>query len=349
MPTIDAAALLAFSCRVLRAAGMPDGDAEVTAGLLVEANLRGVDSHGVLRLIQYADSIAAGDVEGSPEVRVLSRTGSHALVDAGGGYGFVPTTLACDVAGALADEHGVGVVGVRDSHHFGMGGPYARRIAAAGNVGMVLTNAGPAMAPAGVRVPVVGNNPLAIAAPRRAPQPPLVLDMALSQTAFGRVRLAAAEGREIPLGWALDSDGQPTTDARRALEAQLLAPVGGHKGLGLALMLDVLAGALTGSPVGADASTHGQRAGGVGHLVLALSPQLFVEREAFLDAVERFADGIKLHDGPEAEVLLPGERGDRSAAQRRADGVDLSAELALQLDALARRLGVDPLVPAGGA
>ena len=156
--------------------------------------------------------------------------------------------LACDLAAELAGEHGMAVVGVRDSHHFGMAGLYAERIAEAGLVGIVTTNAQPIMAPPGIASPLLGNNPLAIAAPRAAPHPPLVLDMAMSQTALGRIRLAAAEGRPIPEGWALDEQGQPTTDAGRALAAGLLAPTGGHKGLALALMIDVLAGVLTDSP-----------------------------------------------------------------------------------------------------
>jgi len=326
----------AFAERVLEAVGMPREDARITAECLVEADLRGMPGHGVLRLIQYEASIAAGDVRAAPEVRVLRRAGSAALVDADGGYGYRPTMLACDLAAELAAERGVAVAGVRDSHHFGMAGLYAEALARRGLAGIVLTNAQPVMAPAGIAAPLLGNNPLAIAAPRRAPHPPLVLDMAMSQTALGRIRLAAAEGRPIPEGWALDEQGRPTTDAARALAAGLLAPMGGHKGLALALMIDVLAGALTGSPVGRDADAHRHASGGVGHLVIAVRTDLFAETAAFEDGVERLLAGLRERG---AEVF-PGDPELRARERGLREGIDISDELAARLDALAARLGV---------
>ena len=343
MPTLGHDELLAFARRASRAMGLPPDHADVTARCLVAANLRGLDSHGVLRLLQYADSIAAGDVRADARVRVVEQAGCRALVDAGGGYGYAPTTLACELARTLAAVHGAAVVGVRDSHHFGVAGIYAESLAEAGLVGIVLTNAQPVMAPPGVATAIVGNNPLAIAVPRRPPGPPIVLDMALSQTALGRIRLAAAEGRPIPEGWALDEEGRPTTDAARALAANLLAPAGGHKGLGLALMIDVLAGILTGSPFGARADAHRRIDGGVGHLVVALAPDLFVARERFLANVEELAMSVKAHDTPGAPVLLPGEPELAAEARRRRDGIVLSDQLTGRLDRLAERLGVEPL------
>ena len=249
---MDPAVVGPFATRVLQAIGMPEEDAALTADCLVAAELRGMPGHGILRLIQYAGSVAAGDVRAAPDVRVLRREGASALVDADGGYGYVPDDAR-----------------VRSRRRAGRRARHGRRRRArqpplrhgrpatpsgsreAGLVGIVMTNAQPIMAPPGIASPLLGNNPLAIAAPRAAPNPPLVLDMAMSQTALGRIRLAAAEGRPIPEGWALDEQGQPTTDAGRALAAGLLAPTGGHKGLALALMIDVLAGVLTGSPAGA--------------------------------------------------------------------------------------------------
>jgi LDH2 family malate/lactate/ureidoglycolate dehydrogenase len=314
--------------------GMPDEHAALTARCLVAADLRGMPGHGVLRLIQYADCIAAGEVRAAPEVRVLRREGATALVDAGGGYGYAPTMLACDLAAGLAGEHGLAVAGVRDSHHFGMAGLYAEALAERGLAGIVLTNAQPIMAPEGAATPLLGNNPLAIAVPRAAPHPPLVLDMAMSQTALGRIRLAAAEGRPIPEGWALDEEGRPTTDARRALAAGLLAPAGGHKGLALALMVDVLAGVLTGSPAGRDADAHGRIEGGVGHLVIALRTDLFSDR--FAGGLEELLAGLRAQ-GP---VVFPGDPEHAALRRGRRDGVPVSGELRARLDDLATRLGV---------
>jgi LDH2 family malate/lactate/ureidoglycolate dehydrogenase len=338
----DAAALEAFAARALAAMGMPEDHAQLTARCLVAADLRGMPGHGVLRLIQYADCIAAGEVRAAPDVRVLRREGATALVDADGGYGYAPTMLACDLAAELAGAHGLAVAGVRDSHHFGMAGLYAEALAERGLAGIVLTNAQPIMAPQGISTPLLGNNPLAIAVPRAAPYPPLVLDMAMSQTALGRIRLAAAEGRPIPDGWALDEDGRPTTDAARALAAGLLAPAGGHKGLALALMIDVLAGVLTGSPAGRDADAHGRIDGGVGHLVIALRTDLFSDR--FADGVEELLAGLRA-SGP---VVFPGDPEHAALQRGRRDGVPVSGELGARLDELAAGLGVLPLGPGRG-
>ncbi len=345
---MDPAVVGPFATRVLRAIGMPDDDAALTADCLLAAELRGMPGHGILRLLQYADSVAAGDVRAAPDVRVLRRDGASALVDADGGYGYAPTMLACDLAAELAGEHGMAVVGVRDSHHFGMAGLYAERLAQTGLVGIVLTNAQPIMAPPGIASPLLGNNPLAIAAPRAAPHPPLVLDMAMSQTALGRIRLAAAEGRPIPEGWALDEEGQPTTDAARALAAGLLAPTGGHKGLALALMIDVLAGVMSGSPAGEGADAHGHIEGGVGHLVIALRTTLFVDAEAYAAGIELLLAGLRAQGSDEAPIVFPGDPELDARERAGRDGIQISSELAEQLDALAMRLGVLPLSVARG-
>jgi LDH2 family malate/lactate/ureidoglycolate dehydrogenase len=331
------AELRAFATRMLAAFGMPEEDAELTARCLVAADLRGMPGHGVLRLIQYHDSIEQGDVRAAPEVRVVRREAVTALVDAGGGYGYRPTMLACELAAERAVTAGMAAVGVRNSHHFGMAGLYAEALAERGLAGIVLTNAQPIMAPPGIGTPLVGNNPLAIGVPRAAPHPPLVLDMAMSQTALGRIRLAAAEGRPIPEGWALDETGQPTTDAERALAAGLLAPTGGHKGLALALMIDVLAGVLTGSPAGMAADAHRHADGGVGHLVLALRTDLFSDQ--FAAGLEELLDGLRA----QGLETFPGDPELDALRRGRAEGIAISDELAGRLEALAIQMDVLPL------
>lgn len=341
MPQVPEAELRAFAARVLKAAGLQSDEAAAAADGLVAANLRGVDSHGVLRLIQYADSLSRGEINPRPDVRVIHRRGATALVDADHGYGFRPSMLAMDTAVTLAREHGVGLAGVRDSHHFGMAAMYAIRAAQAGMAGIVFTNAMPVLAAPGGARPVVGNNPLAFALPRRPPAPPLVLDMALSQVAFGYVRLAAAEGREIPLGWARDGRGLPTTDAAAALDTGSLEPIGSHKGYGLAVVMELIAGVLTGSAFGAAAHPHERP--GVGHLMIALDPGMFVGAERFFDGVQTLEREIReapLAEGSDA-VYLPGEIEQSREDARRLSGVPISDQLAERLAELARRLGVD--------
>jgi L-2-hydroxycarboxylate dehydrogenase (NAD+) len=350
MTTFAAARLTDFAEGVLAAIGLAEDESRLVAACLVEANLRGIDSHGLLRLIQYASAIERNEVNPRPQVRVERLHPSAALVDAGGGYGFRPAQMAMDLAVELATASGVGLAGVRNSHHFGMAAIYAERSSSAGLIGIVTTNTGPVMAPAGVTTPLVGNNPLAIAVPRRPPALPLVLDMALSGTAFGRIRLAAAEGRAIPLDWAHDRKGRPTVDAAEALAASLLAPIGGHKGYVLSVMLEVLTGILTGSRFGLDADAHSHREGGVGHLLIAIRPDLFVHRERFLESVEVLVAQLRSASTTQGvEVLLPGEIEQRTREQRTAAGVPLSHELAGQLDGLAAQLGFAGrlLAPAG--
>jgi LDH2 family malate/lactate/ureidoglycolate dehydrogenase len=339
--TFSTTRLTLFAEGVLGALGLGPDDSRAAAACLVEANLRGVDSHGLLRLVQYADALEGEQVNRRPTVRVERQHPAAALVDADGGYGFRPAQIAMDVAVELAGVSGVGLVGVRNSHHYGMAAVHAERASSAGLIGIVTTNTGPVMAPAGVTAPLVGNNPLCIAVPRRLPAPPLVLDMALSGTAFGRIRLAAAEGRPIPLGWAHDRDGKPTTDAAEALAASLLAPMGGHKGYVLSVMLEVLTGILTGSRFGLEADAHSHRGGGVGHLLVAVRVDLFVDRERFLDSVEILVEQLRSAPrGEGVDVLLPGELEQRTRDQRSLTGVPISDQLAAELDDLAARLGV---------
>ena len=334
-----------FALRILSAGGMDEEGARAAAQGLVEANLRGVDGHGVVRLMQYVASLEHGEVNPSPRITIVSGTGPHALVDAGGGYGYAPTQRAADLASMLANEHGLAIVGVRNSHHFGVAAIYANRVAAQGLIGIVTTNTDSVMAHGAARRAVVGNNPIAIAVPRREPHQPVMVDFALSQTAFGRIRLAAAEGRPIPTGWALDPEGRPTTDSRAALAASMLLPIGDHKGYALAFVTEALAGILTGSPFGKDASAHRHREGGVGHLVIAIRPDIFVGRDAFLDSLETWIGQVRsapVADGAPS-LVIPGEPELTIHVRRLAEGIPVSEELSAQFAVLAARLGVAPL------
>jgi LDH2 family malate/lactate/ureidoglycolate dehydrogenase len=342
MPRVDAEDLRAFAERVLTAAGLAEDDVPATADGLVAASVRGVDSHGVFRLPQYVDCLQRGEINARPRVRLLDRRGATALVDADGGYGFRPSLLAGQLAVENAASSGIGLVGVRNSHHFGMAAIYTIRISEAGMIGLVTTTGVAIMAPPGGARPVVGNNPISCAVPRTPPHPPIVLDMALSEVAFGKIRLAAVENRPIPLGWAFDARGRPTTDPEEALRGGLLAPTGQHKGYGLSVIVEVLAGILTGSPFATAADAHGHREGGVGHIVISINPGAFGDTGRFYDGVEQLVAQIKavpLAEGA-AGVFLPGEPESNTAQVRLREGVPVSAELAERLGALAKQLGV---------
>jgi L-2-hydroxycarboxylate dehydrogenase (NAD+) len=347
-PRVSAPALRSFAARILRAAGMEPEDARATAACLVLADLRGVGGHGVFRLLQYTDSIAAGEINLRPRVRVLKRSGATALVDADGGYGFRPTLLAMDEAVAIARRAGVGLVGVRNSHHFGMAAAFALRAASARKVGLVTTNSLPQIAAPGGAAAVVGNNPYAVAVPRAGRRHPIVVDVALTEAKFGTAGLAALAGEPLPAGLALDSAGRPTTDPAAALASGILTSIGGRKGYALSVAAEVLAAALTGSPIAKDSHCHRFARGGIGHLLLAVDPARLVSRRSFDAAVETLCLHVK-QSGGETEVFLPGELGFRTYERRRSEGVPLPPALVLELRRLARELRVrQPVVAEPG-
>jgi len=343
-PRVRAGELRRFATRILEAAGLQRVDAAATAECLVEADLRGVGGHGVFRLMQYTDSIAAGDINRRPNVRVVKKRGATSLVDADGGYGYRPALMAVDAALGLAHRFGVGCVGVRNSHHFGMAAAYALRAARARAIGFVTTNSLPQITPPGGAEAVVGNNPYAVAVPRAGRRRPVVVDIALTEGRFGTAGLAALAGTPIAAGLALDTRGKPTTDPRAALESGILVAIGRQKGYGLSVAAEVLAGALTGSPVARDSHCHRMAAGGVGHFVLAIEPEFFIARRAFDAAVETLCRHVKATRPaePGGEVYLPGELGWRTHEARTRDGIPLPTALFDELGSLAGRLGVRP-------
>lgn len=344
-PRVSERGLRRFAARALRAAGMAAEDADASAACLVLADLRGVGGHGVFRLLQYTDSMAAGEINLQPRVRVVRQDGATALIDADGGYGYRPALEGMDLAVELASRHGIGCVGIRNSHHFGMAATFVLRAAEAGAVAFVTTNSLPQLASPGGSRAVVGNNPYAFAIPRPGRRRPLVVDIALTEAHFGVAGVAAAQGTLLPPGLALDEQGLPTTDPAAALASGMLVAIGRQKGYGLSVAAEVLAAALTGSPVGLDSHCHRKPAGGVGHLLIAIRPDGFVERPLFDAAVEMLCSQIRsVPPAPGADgVYLPGELGWRTYERRRREGIPLPPPLVDALQDLAGRLGVPRL------
>lgn len=331
--------LMAWAEALLRHAGADPPSAQAVAWALVEADLRGVSSHGLLRLPIYLRRLEAGLVNPSPRLPAELK-GAVALLD--GEYGFGPRVAlrAVELAGELAQAHGLGAVGVRRSTHFGMAGLYAEKLAQRGFLALVTTNAEPDVVPYGGREKALGTNPIAFAAP--APQGVVVGDLATSQAAMGKVFLARKRGERIPPDWGVDREGRPTEDPH-AVHA--LLPLGGPKGYALALLVEVLSGVLAGAGV-----THGigrmydewDRPQDVGHFFLALDPEAFLGREAFLERMGRLWAELKATPPAPGfpEVLLPGELEARRRAQALREGLELPEEVVAELKALGARYGV---------
>ncbi|SDM19917.1 Malate/lactate/ureidoglycolate dehydrogenase, LDH2 family [Geodermatophilus siccatus] len=328
---------------VLTALGVPGADAALVADSLVQADLWGHSSHGLLRLPWYAARLRSGAMRAVTEPAVLTDTGPLVLLDGRDGIGQVLTDRARALATDRARQHGVGVVGVRNSNHFGTAMWFTRRAARDGLVAVLTTNASPAMAPWGGREKRVGTNPWSIAAP--APDGRVVaVDIANTAVARGKIYLAQSRGESIPESWALTADGAPTTDPAEGVLGVVL-PMAGHKGYAIAFMMDVLSGALTGSGVGTE--VHGpyepEARSRAGHLFLAIDPSALGDRADYEARVQRLIDEVKsvpLAQGSD-EVFHPGEVEDRAeAANLAAGGVVLAAESLADLRRLATETGV---------
>src|SRR6185503_10206934 len=225
--------------------GLSSPNAKLTAENLVFANLRGVDSHGVIRLKIYTDRLRASGFKPKARPRIVAEQESSALLDARHGVGQVAASAAMKLAIRKARQSGVAVVSVKNSNHFGASAFYAMQALEHGMIGFAATNAGPTMAPAGGREGRLGNNAMAVAVPAGRFSP-IVLDMATGAVAWGKIFVAQQEKKRIPTSWALDKDGVPTDDPNAAAHQGLIQPFGGYKGYGLSLLIDILTGVLSG-------------------------------------------------------------------------------------------------------
>lgn len=340
---VDVARNAAIDILVQR--GVPAADAGKVADALVAADLRGIDTHGLACLKDYAEALAEGRIKAKPEFAIEHRFPWAATVDADNGLGPLAATEGMAITIAAAEVFGIAATGIRRSNHFGAAGVYAEMAARQGCIGLVAANASAVAAPFGANAPFLGTNPLAIAIPA-GDHPPLVLDMATSEGSRKKVRKALQEGREIPAGWALGPDGRPTTDPAQALEGVML-PFGGIKGSGLSLIVDLLAGVATGAEFGGrvlSVMTNRERESGNGHFMLAFKCSAFLDEARFLkNMAEEIARlrALPRADGVEA-IRYPGERAARERTDRLVNGIPMSAALIDTLaDLGARRIRVE--------
>jgi LDH2 family malate/lactate/ureidoglycolate dehydrogenase len=342
-PRVSCAELERWLGDALGAAGLTEREAAVTARVLAESDLRGVYSHGSVRLSEYAGLVRGGAwVPGTDPVVVAE---FHALVLLDGRHGVGPyiAAQAMERAVTLARSYGVGGVWVRNGGHFGAAAAYSMQAARQGVMGLVCTNTSPAMAPWGGREAVLGNNPWSVAVPAPEGRWPLVLDLANTVVARGKIRAARDRSERIPEGWALDRDGRPTTDPEKALEGTLL-PIGGYKGYGIAVVIEVLtavaAGAALSFEVGSPRDpTHHQ---GLGQAFLALDVARLQPLDAFRLRMAQLARSLRESDrGPGVErILLPGEPEAARAEEQSRMGIALPAEVRRSLARTAVDLGI---------
>lgn len=340
--------LTRYTTDVLTNFGMSGEDAAYAANCLVQTTLWGIDSHGIIRLLIYSERLGNGALKPSPDIRVIREFGAMALMDGDACLGYIGAREAMKKAVTLAGTHGIGSVLMNNSNHFGAAGIYARQAAREGMIALVMSNTPVNMAAPGSKGPVLGNHPIAFAAPLFDDQP-LVFDTCMSEVAGGKLLVAKEKGEKIPFGWAVDKDGNPTDDPVAGLAGAFL-PLAGHKGYCFALMEEVLTGPLS----------RGVFMGDIGHLfkqptetcrishhMLVINPLAMVEKEEWVSSMRELRERIKktpMRD-PDAQLVFPGEIEEACEAGRRKEGIPMTETLFASLNKVGEPFGLKMTLP----
>jgi L-2-hydroxycarboxylate dehydrogenase (NAD+) len=327
-----------ISNEILLRLGVPNSDAEIIVDSVVYAHQRGKGTHGIGRFPIYARKIKDGQLTAETKLRVVKENSAVCLYDAGHGFGQVAAYKGMEIAVEKARQYGVGVTGIRHSNNFGTAGFFVDMAEKNKMIGLIFANSSPAIAPTGGKTPIFGTNPIGIGFPGGHNKPSVILDMATSNAARGKIRLAAKNGEAIPMGWALDSNGNPTTDPAEALKGSMV-PLGGHKGFGLSLVVDVIAGLLTGSAFGGEVKPldHKDGLSDYGHFMIAINIGSFLDFNEYLDKMDYLTKRVK-ECGEENRVFLPGEH---SYNLFNSDIVDISDKQVNDIIILAHSLGIE--------
>lgn len=350
-PRIDQGDLKRYAAAIFEAHRVPAHAARTAAEVLVASDTRGIESHGVARLEQYVAAIEGGVMDPAAQPAIVRESAATALVDARNGLGHVAGVFAMNLAIEKARRADVGIVSVQHSNHYGIAGYYAMMGAQEGLIGISLTNSSPLVAPTRVRAALLGTNPIAVAAPTGGPIP-FVLDMATSTVPRGRIEVAARKGIPLGTGWSMDVEGRPTLDAQAAMGGALLPlggaeESGGYKGYGLATMVELLCGVLSGSLYGPLIARLWavEFPSDLGQFFMALNPAAFGTLEAFQERARDLQRLLK--DGPLAagaqEILIAGEKEQRATEHNIAEGVPVHPAVVARLEELAAPTGLGPL------
>jgi len=343
MPTVPVSELTHFCQQILEGGGVPRHKAEVTAASLVASNLRGVDSHGIQLLPYYIDQLLAGEMDPNTDGQVISETGSCLTFDAKNGIGQWVAEICCGHAVRIARQQGMALVVARESNHFGAAAWWAQKMRAAGQIGIVMCNASPIVPPWQGKQGRLGTNPICMSVPG-----PWLLDMATTTVAAGKIFKAFLNHQpKIPAGWAFNSDGVPTTDTAEAYKGMLM-PLGGYKGSGLAMMVEILCSVLSGGAMANEVG--GIRFRGktvrVSQMYIAIDIARFMPVEEFTARVEQLVALMKSTPAAPGyhEVMVAGDPEWRMEAERRKNGIPIADGNWDQLSKAASRVGVAALV-----
>ena len=341
---VSAESLETFVSGMFRHTGCSTSHAATVARCLVLTNLWGIDSHGVLRVPEYLDRLRSGATNPTPNIRTLKADSGLEVLDADNGPGYVAASAAMSRAIEIAEQDNIAAVGIINSNHCGATALYARMAVEHGMIGVAMSNVAPNMVMPGASEAITGNNPVAVAVPTFG-EFPFVLDISMSAVAGGKLLVAARNGEEIPLGWATDKDGRPTSDPKTGFEGFLL-PMAAHKGFGIALLVDILTGVITGGSFQQHLKSmyrHPDDPSRTAHLMLVMNPLVFMSKNVLQRRMGEFFDTVK--ESPmwdeRSEMLLPGEIEHRSEQERRRSGIPLPRTLYDELLRIGDEMSLD--------
>lgn len=347
---VEWTSLKRYIAEIFYALGTPHDEAEIAADVLVTADLMGIESHGVQRLKRYTMGIRIGSVRPKATISIVKETPTTVLIDGGASLGQIVAYRAMEIAIEKAKSSGVAIVGVRNSHHFGIAGYYALQAIRRNMIGIVATNSEPLMSYTYTVGRNIGTNPIAIGFPTKTP-PPILFDASTSIVPIGRIEVYAKQNRRIPLGWALSPEGSLTDDPRDVLvRGGSLLPLGGfgeefggHKGSGLALAIDILCGVLTGANYGALVKhTTAKEPANVGHFIMAIDIDRISSLDFFLEKIEEYKKYIKSLKkvSENVEIWLPGEKAWLTMETRKKIGVPIHKNILKEIKEEGERLGI---------
>lgn len=345
MPVFSVERTLEFVESLLLGAGVPSEDAAIVADVLVDTSLEGIDTHGISRLPVYLSRVKNGRIKARPVIKVDRVSHSLANVDGDNGLGQLVGVRSMQAAINLAKETGLGGVATKHSNHYGASSYYCKMATASGMIGMAFTNTPSGIPPWGGKKAYFGTNPISFAFPGK--DQPVVVDMSSSTVARGNIILAAKEGKPIPEGWAIDGEGQPTTDAKAALAGAVL-PMAGPKGYALALAVEIMSGILSGSAFGPGVGwiyDDSLEPVDIGHFFLAVDVARLMSPDIFVDRMQQMISEIKSVPLAESHerILIPGERRTMQADRRRKEGIPISDQLLAELNNIAGEVGIGRL------
>ena len=340
MGTVSLGVVSEISTQILIKNGIPAKDAAIVADTILDAHRKGRHTHGIGRLPIYVRRVKENLMSAETIMKPVSDTPLVTVYDAQNGFGQVAAYRGMTQCIEKAALHGVGVVANKEANSFGTAGYYGELAAKRGMISIVMGNASPAIAPTGGSRAILGTNPICFSFPGTANNKPIILDMACSVVARGKIRLAAKNGEKIPFGWALDSNGNPTDDPNAAIKGTLNA-IGGHKGFGLALVADILAGLLSGSAFAGDAKALDTPSGPsrCGHFFAVINPEFFISREEYEERIDYLIERIKACGEP-GGVFMPGEI-EYLHETDHSETVELSAGVIDDVNRLAEDSGIE--------